>query len=90
MYDFWETLLLDASLYGGNVMEPHFLLNKKVKLEPWYFDRWLLLFFQTLDENFEGPKVDEAKKRVQNIARIMQFKMEHINSPIQGIGKKKE
>lgn len=82
MYDFWETILLDTGKYSRNAMEPHFRLNEKVKLLPVHFARWKQLFFETLDEHFEGEKVKEAKLRVHSIAGIMQLKMEKINQPI--------
>lgn len=76
MYDFWETVLLDAGKYSRNAMEPHFRLNEKVRLTSVHFDRWLALFFSTLDECFEGKKVELARTRARSIAGIMLLKME--------------
>jgi hypothetical protein len=33
-----------------------------------HFDRWLELFLETVDENFSGPKAEEAKGRALSIA----------------------
>lgn len=82
MYDFWETILLDTGKYSRNAMEPHLRLNEKVKLLPQHFERWKQLFFETLDEYFEGEKVKEARMRVQSIAGVMQLKLEKISQPI--------
>ncbi len=90
MYDFWETVLLDTGKYSRNAMEPHFRLNEKVKLLPAHFDRWKQLFFETLDEYFEGEKVKEAKLRVHSIAGIMQLKMEKLNRPFSMINPEKK
>ena len=76
MYDFWETILLDAGKYSRNAMEPHFRLNKLIPLQRQHFERWKQLFFATLDEYFEGEKVQLAKARATGIAGIMQLKME--------------
>ena len=74
--DFWETILLDNPVYKKNAMEVHYDLNKKVALQKIHFDAWLTLFYQTVDELFEGTTAELAKKRAKSIADLMQFKMD--------------
>jgi hemoglobin len=76
MVSFWETVLLDKSSYKGNVMLKHIELNKKTPLNPEHFAHWRKLFFETLDQFFEGEKVEEAKKRVDLMASLMMYKIE--------------
>ena len=73
--DFWETILLDNPVYKKNAMEVHYELNKKIPLQKIHFETWLTLFYQTVDQMFEGPNADLAKKRAKSIADLMQFKM---------------
>jgi hemoglobin len=80
--DFWETLLLDSGSYTRNAMQVHYVLNRKVRLEEKHFERWLQLFFETLDELFAGEKAMLAKKRARSIASLMQFKMQQENNGI--------
>ena len=40
-----------------------------------HFQRWLELFKQTVDENFEGEKAREAKEKAESIAMIFQTKL---------------
>jgi hemoglobin len=81
MYDFWETLLLDAASYSKNAMEVHYTLNRKVPLEETHFQRWLQLFSETVDELFVGNTASLAKTKAKSIAALMQFKMaQEINS----------
>lgn len=75
MYSFWETMLLDEVTYKGNPMLTHIELNKRIPLTPDHFARWKLLFFETLDENFEGERVEEAKRRVIAMEGLMQIKI---------------
>jgi hemoglobin len=75
MYTFWETMLLDEVTYKGNPMLTHIELNKRIPLRPEHFTRWKKLFFETLDENFEGERVAEAKKRVLAMEGLMQIKI---------------
>lgn len=74
--DFWETILLDNPLYQKNAMEKHFHLNNIYPLKKIHFDAWLHHFNTALDEAFEGPIVQLAKKRAASIAAIMLLKME--------------
>ena len=73
--DFWETLLLDAASYRKNVMEVHFILNRKIPLEEKHFKVWLQLFSETVDELFSGEKATMAKTKAKSIAALMQFKI---------------
>ena len=88
MYDFWETLLLDASSYSKNAMEVHYTLNRKIRLEERHFQRWLQLFFETVDELFIGNIATMAKTKAKSIAGLMQYKMkqESIGLNIPGNG----
>lgn len=72
LYAFWNAILFSERGFDGNPMQKH--LQLPVGEE--HFDRWLALFDQTVDENFYGPKADEAKQRAASIAAIMRFKIE--------------
>ena len=64
LYSFWETMLLGTGTYRGAPFPKHAVLP----VEKAHFDRWLELFLATVDENFSGPKADEAKGRALSIA----------------------
>ncbi|MGZ3753065.1 MAG: group III truncated hemoglobin [Mucilaginibacter sp.] len=81
MINFWETLLLGEGSYKGNTMRVHIELNKRFPLTPDHFIRWKKLFFETLDEHFTGPKVTDAKKRVEMMEILMQTKIVQSNDP---------
>jgi hemoglobin len=79
MVDFWETLLLDTASYKGNTMRKHIELHKRTPLKPALFDRWKTLFYSTLDSLFEGSNVEEARKKVEAIGGLMQYKIQQID-----------
>jgi hemoglobin len=75
MYDFWSSMLLGDQTYRGNPLQRHMHLP----INKYHFNRWLLLFYLTVDENFQGEKAEEVKMRAQSIAGIFQLKMGIIN-----------
>ena len=76
MYNFWESILLDNPVYKGNPMTKHIALDEKSKLEKKHFDRWEYLFYETLDDLYEGEKVNLARQRVQQLKGLMMYKIE--------------
>lgn len=73
MYRFWETVLLNEHTYQGSPFAPH----AKLPLEKEHFERWLALFFETVDEEFEGEKAKEAKWRANKMAEMFHYKIEY-------------
>jgi len=73
MYKFWQTVLLSEHTYYGTPFAPH----AKLPVEGRHFDQWLKLFFQTIDETFEGEKASEAKWRGEKMAEMFQIKLQH-------------
>ncbi|MCC7246222.1 MAG: group III truncated hemoglobin [Saprospiraceae bacterium] len=75
MYAFWEFLLLDnPDGYRGNPIEKHYELHRKHPLKVSDFDRWVMIFQQTVDELFAGPVADQAKFRAFSIAETWKHK----------------
>ena len=71
MIDFWCFVLLGETGYSTNVVEKH--IHMPLKAEN--FERWLEIFNNTLDANFEGENVEIAKQRAFTIAWTTKSKM---------------
>ncbi len=67
MVDFWSTILLYTRKYKDDPMPKHMQLP----VEQQHFDRWLVLFNQTIDELFAGEIAENARLRAASIAKIM-------------------
>lgn len=80
MYSFWSSILLGSYSYSGNPMTKHIQIDRQFALEAKHFNRWLKLWKETLHENFEGENVKVASLRAENIARLMQHKINEANS----------
>ena len=78
MYDFWSSVLFGTMRYKGRPFPKH--LGLPVGSE--HFQRWLQLFYQTVQENFAGPKAEEAQAKALNIASMFEYKMKAARSPL--------
>ncbi|MFT5883858.1 MAG: hemoglobin [Arcticibacterium sp.] len=76
MYNFWDSMLFGSKTYKGNPMSVHLELAKKAPLKPEHFQRWLAQWEATIKENFTGLKAIEAIQRAEQIAGLMEFKVQ--------------
>jgi hemoglobin len=76
MYTFWQTTLLGEHTYSGRPFPPH----ATMPVNHQHFERWVMLFTQTVDELFTGEKADEAKWRAQKIAQMFEMKVWHFQN----------
>ncbi len=83
MYNFWESILFHSGNYKGNPMNRHKELHKKCPFTQSLFERWLHLFNETVNQNFEGEIANKAKVRGLSIATVMQIKILYPTDPQQ-------
>jgi hemoglobin len=69
--DFWMWQLLGVRGYEGNPLRAHEPVNRVIPFTDAHFDRWLSLFTETVDELFEGPTAELAKRRAAKMARAL-------------------
>ena len=78
---FWETsLFMTKKLekkYHGNPLEAHVKVDKKFNhtIDNLHFGIWLNLWYQTIDELFEGDVVENAKRRARKMGTFMYLKI---------------
>ncbi|MEO6814812.1 MAG: group III truncated hemoglobin [Ginsengibacter sp.] len=73
MYTFWQTVLLGEHTYYGSPFPPH----AQLPVDHTHFERWLLLFKETIDNLFSGKIADQARWRADRMAEMFQFKIQH-------------
>jgi len=71
MVHFWNFVLFDEEGYTTNVTNVH----TSMPIEKEHFDRWVLLFNQTVDAHFSGENAEKAKQRAALIAWSINSKM---------------
>ena len=75
--DFWETQLFLKRKYYGNPVTAHQEVDDKMNhsINPEHFGLWLNLWFETLDELFEGETAWIAKNRAQKMSTMLYMKL---------------
>ncbi|MBB6501943.1 group III truncated hemoglobin [Pedobacter cryoconitis] len=66
MYQFWNAALFGVPGFRGNPFAKH----APLPINAAHFDRWLSLFNETIDENFEGEMAEDAKNRAVLMAEM--------------------
>ena len=74
MYRFWQTVLLDEHTYYGSPFVPH----APLPVEGEHFDRWVVLFNETVDTFFKGDKAEKAKWLGKRMADMFLMKIQYI------------
>ena len=72
MVDFWSNLLFQTGRYKGRPFRQHIPLP----LKEGDFDRWYLMFEETVNEHYTGEKANLAKHLARNIASSFELRME--------------
>ena len=75
--DFWETQLFLKRKYYGNPVTAHQEVDDKTNhtISSEHFGFWLNLWFETLDELFEGEVAWIAKNRAQKMSTMLFMQM---------------
>lgn len=76
MYRFWQTILLEEHTYSGSPFPPH----KHLPVDQSHFDRWMVIFTETIESLFEGKIAEEAKVRAANMAYMFNYKIEYFRN----------
>lgn len=78
---FWETVLLGNRTYFGSPFNKHVPLHERVGLRLGQFERWLQLWFGTVDEMFAGERADQAKVHALRVAQAFHQRLQSFPSP---------
>ncbi|MES2110420.1 MAG: group III truncated hemoglobin [Bacteroidota bacterium] len=71
MYAFWNAALFSIPGFKGNPFARH----APLPIDTIHFDRWISLFNQTVDENFDGPNATEIKTKAGLMSVMFQSKL---------------
>lgn len=85
MYDFWDSLLFQKNIFRGNPLAIHAALAERTPMGREQFQRWLTLFFSTVDAHFEGPNATRIKNSAADMAAVIHRKINHLPDTLENI-----
>jgi hemoglobin len=77
MYQFWNAALFSVPGFKGNPFAKH----APLPIDQNHFDRWLVLFNETIDANFEGDMAMDTKNRAALMAALFVSKLKYMGGP---------
>jgi hemoglobin len=74
---FWEASLFLKTKYSGDPLKAHVKVDKENNnsITELHFGLWLNLWFQTIDELFEGDYAENAKRRARKMGTFLYLKI---------------
>lgn len=68
--DFWETNLFGVARFKGSPTQKHLKVDKNLNytIDQNHFGRWIQLWFETIDELYEGDLAEKAKYAARKIS----------------------
>lgn len=74
---FWESSLFLKTRYTGDPLEAHVKVDKAFghSITEMHFGIWLNLWFETINELFEGDYAENAKRRARKMATFIHLKI---------------
>jgi hemoglobin len=74
--DFWESNLFGVRKFTGRPLQKHLQVDRNLNysIGQEHFERWLQLWFSTIDYLFEGERAEQAKELARRIGQA-QFMM---------------
>lgn len=74
---FWESSLFLRTKYTGDPLKAHIKVdrNNNNSISEYHFGIWLNLWFQTIDELFEGDYAQNAKRRARKMSTFLYLKI---------------
>jgi hemoglobin len=71
LIQYWCRVLLGQSGYDGYILAAHRHVHDLEPFEVGLFDRWYVLFVETVDAGWAGPLADVAKRHAARMAKVL-------------------
>ena len=81
MYDFWDSVIFRAGTFRGNPLVAHAKLVPMADMGRATFDRWLMVFRETVFELFEGTQASLIVRSAEDMANVLHSKINQVPDP---------
>lgn len=75
LIDYWCQVLLGERGYNGYILGPHRAVHDLRPFHAELFDRWYLLWVDSIDARWAGPHAERAKTHAARIAHVLARKL---------------
>ena len=76
MTNFWSTVIFSDGTYSGSPFDKHISLG----LSKEHFERWLLMFEDTVRNYYEGEMAEQIIQRANVIGLTFQYKLKSLST----------
>jgi hemoglobin len=87
MYAFWEAVLFGGGDFKGDPLAAHGEAARRAPFSERDFERWVVLFQETVDALFVGRVAKLAKRRAVHLAAVMQSHLARSGDPARASGR---
>lgn len=84
LIDYWCQVLLGQPGYDGHILGPHRAVHDRSPFDVALFDRWYLLWVDSIDARWAGPYAERAKSHAARIADVLSRKLTDHAWPVPG------
>ncbi len=75
LIDYWCRVLLGQPGYDGYILAAHQYVHGIEPIPPHLFDRWYLMWLDSVDRGWEGPIADKAKTHAAKTMKMLAHRL---------------
>ena len=75
LIDYWCRVLLKQPGYDGYILKAHQYVHSIEAIPPHLFDRWYLMWLDSIDRGWEGPIADKAKTHAAKTMKMLAHRL---------------
>ncbi len=77
MYAFWDSVVFGLGGYKGQAVAKHIDIDRRMPLNEAHFERWINLWYATVDSMYAGPNAELAKSKANMMLQLIRFKVDY-------------
>lgn len=75
LIDYWCRVLLGQPGYDGYILRAHEHVNALEAFPPEIFDRWFVMWVESIDRQWEGPIAEKAKHHAAKTMKMLKHRL---------------
>lgn len=75
LIDYWCRVLLNQPGYDGYILRAHQYVHELEAFPPEIFDRWYVMWVESVDRQWEGPIAEKAKSHAAKTMKMLKHRL---------------